>query len=119
MDKLVIHGGKPLFGELTVGGAKNAAVAIIPATILVNGVCRLENLPQVSDVLIQLEILQQMGANLRRINLSTVEVDCRGMQNIKTPEELMRKLRASYYLIGTLLSRYHSAQVAMPAQKSR
>ena len=113
-DKLVIHGGNPLFGELTVGGAKNAAVAIIPATMLVNGVCRLENLPQVSDVLIQLEILQQMGANLRRINLSTVEVDCRGMQNIKTPEELMRKLRASYYLIGTLLSRYHSAQVAMP-----
>lgn len=114
MDKFVINGNIPLNGEITISGAKNAAVAIIPATILVNGVCRIENLPRVSDILIQLEILETMGAQVRSINPSTVEIDCRRMKNGKTPEEMMRKMRASYYLIGTLLSRYHTAQVAMP-----
>lgn len=114
MDKFIINGNKPLCGEVTVSGAKNAVVAIIPATIMVDGVCRIENVPQVSDVIIQLEILQQMGAKVRSINPSTVEIDCRGMRNARTPEDLMRKLRASYYLIGTLLGRYHKAEVAMP-----
>lgn len=114
MDKILIEGNNPLFGEVTISGAKNAAVAIIPATILVNGVCRIENLPRVSDILIQLEILQVMGASVKSINPSTVEIDCRHMKNGKTPEDMMRKMRASYYLIGTLLSRFNSAQVAMP-----
>lgn len=114
MDKFIINGNKPLCGEVTVSGAKNAVVAIIPATIMVDGVCRIENVPQVSDVIIQLEILQQMGAKVRSVNPSTVEIDCRGMRNARTPEDLMRKLRASYYLIGTLLGRYHKAEVAMP-----
>ena len=114
MDKFIINGNKPLRGEVTVSGAKNAVVAIIPATILVNGVCRIENVPQVSDVIIQLEILQQMGAQVRSMNPTTVEIDCRHMRNIRTPEDLMRKMRASYYLIGTLLGRYHKAEVAMP-----
>ena len=114
LDKFIINGNKPLCGEVTVSGAKNAVVAIIPATIMVDGVCRIENVPQVSDVIIQLEILQQMGAKVRSINPSTVEIDCRGMRNARTPEDLMRKLRASYYLIGTLLGRYHKAEVAMP-----
>ena len=81
---------------------------------MVNGVCRIENVPRVSDVIIQLEILQQMGARVRSLNPTTVEIDCRGMRNARTPEDLMRKLRASYYLIGTLLGRYHKAEVAMP-----
>ena len=114
MDKFIINGNKPLRGEVTVSGAKNAVVAIIPATILVNGVCRIENVPQVSDVIIQLEILQQMGAQVRSMNPTTVEIDCRHMRNIRTPEDLMRNMRASYYLIGTLLGRYHKAEVAMP-----
>ena len=114
MDKFVIRGNKPLCGEVTVSGAKNAIVAIIPATIMVDGLCRIENVPQVSDVIIQLEILQQMGAKVRSVNPSTVEIDCRGMRNARTPEDLMRRLRASYYLIGALLGRYHRAEVAMP-----
>ena len=114
MDKFIIQGNKPLFGEVSVSGAKNAVVAIIPATIMVSGVCRIENVPQVSDVIIQLEILQQMGAKVRSLNPTTVEIDCRSMRNARTPEDLMRKLRASYYLIGTLLGRYHRAEVAMP-----
>ena len=114
MDKFVIRGNKPLCGEVTVSGAKNAIVAIIPATIMVDGLCRIENVPQVSDVIIQLEILQQMGARVRSVNPSTVEIDCRGMRNARTPEDLMRRLRASYYLIGALLGRYHRAEVAMP-----
>ena len=95
MDKFVIRGNKPLCGEVTVSGAKNAIVAIIPATIMVDGLCRIENVPQVSDVIIQLEILQQMGARVRSVNPSTVEIDCRGMRNARTPEDLMRRLRAS------------------------
>lgn len=114
LDKFIINGNKTLHGEVTVSGAKNAVVAIIPATIMVNGVCRIENVPRVSDVIIQLEILQQMGARVRSLNPTTVEIDCRGMRNARTPEDLMRKLRASYYLIGTLLGRYHKAEVAMP-----
>ena len=114
LDKFVIRGNKPLCGEVTVSGAKNAIVAIIPATIMVDGLCRIENVPQVSDVIIQLEILQQMGARVRSVNPSTVEIDCRGMRNARTPEDLMRRLRASYYLIGALLGRYHRAEVAMP-----
>ena len=114
LDKFVIRGNKPLCGEVTVSGAKNAIVAIIPATIMVDGLCRIENVPQVSDVIIQLEILQQMGARIRSVNPSTVEIDCRGMRNARTPEDLMRRLRASYYLIGALLGRYHRAEVAMP-----
>ena len=95
LDKFIINGNKTLHGEVTVSGAKNAVVAIIPATIMVNGVCRIENVPRVSDVIIQLEILQQMGARVRSLNPTTVEIDCRGMRNARTPEDLMRKLRAS------------------------
>ena len=79
MDKFVIHGGKPLFGEVPVSGAKNAAVAIIPAAIMVNGVCRIENIPMVSDVLIQMEILRELGCGVRVIAPNTIEIDSRGL----------------------------------------
>ncbi len=114
METIVIHGGKPLFGEITVSGAKNAALAIIPAAILVNGVCRIENVPCVNDVLIQLDILRQLGAQVRSITPTVVEIDCRGVQNKKAPDEMTRRIRASYYLLGALLGRYHHAEVALP-----
>ncbi len=114
MEKYVINGGKPLFGEITIGGAKNAAVAVIPAAILVDGVCRIENIPKVNDVTIQLEILRELGANVRLINQTTVEVDCRNLRFSSATSELNRRVRASYYLIGACLGRFGRAEVSMP-----
>ncbi len=114
MTKYVIRGGRPLHGEVEISGAKNAAVAIIPATLLVDGVCRIENIPQISDVTLILEILQSLGANVRTINRSTVEIDCSRIRNGKVPDRLARKIRASYYLIGALLGRFGVAQVPPP-----
>ena len=114
MEKIIIRGGKPLFGEISVSGAKNAALAIIPACVLVDGVCRIENIPCVRDVMIQLDILRQLGASVRSMSPTVVEIDCRGMINRKTPDDMTRRIRASYYLIGALLGRYHHAEVALP-----
>ena len=100
MDKFVIHGGKPLFGEVTISGAKNAAVAIIPAAVMVDGVCRIENIPMVSDVLIQLEILRELGCGVRVINKDTVEIDATTLNTSSAVSDLNRKMRASYYQIG-------------------
>lgn len=114
MKKIVINGGKPLFGEISISGAKNAAVAIIPATILVNGVCRIENIPKVKDVLIQIDILRELGAAVKFIGQTTVEIDCRKIVNSQAPYELTRLIRASYYCLGALLGRFSKAEVAMP-----
>ena len=114
LTKYVIHGGKPLHGEVEISGAKNAAVAIIPAALLVDGVCRIENIPQISDVTLILNILQELGADVRTVNRTTVDVDCSRIRNAKVPHELARKIRASYYLIGALLGRFGSAQVPPP-----
>ena len=114
MTKYIVHGGKPLFGEVEISGAKNAAVAIIPAAILVDGVCRIENIPQISDVTAILKILEQLGASIRSINRHTVEIDSRHIHTTRTSYELSRKLRASYYLIGALLGRFGRAEVPPP-----
>ena len=114
MDKFVIHGGKPLFGEVTVSGAKNAAVAIIPAAVMVDGVCRIENIPMVSDVVIQLEILRELGCGVRLLDKNTVEIDSRALHTNSAVSDLNRKMRASYYLIGAFLGRFRKAEVAMP-----
>lgn len=114
MVKYIINGGKQLNGEVTISGAKNAAVAIIPATILVNGVCRIENIPQIIDVTMQFEILRELGASVKLINSNTVEIDTRNISIKNPPYELMRKIRSSYYLIGTLLGKNKEVVVAMP-----
>ena len=114
MDKFVIHGGKPLFGEVVVSGAKNAAVAIIPAAVMVDGVCRIENIPMVSDVLIQLEILRELGCSVRVLSSDTIEIDSRGLNTSVATSDLNRRMRASYYLIGAFLGRFGRAEVAMP-----
>ena len=114
MTKYLIRGGKPLYGEVDISGAKNAAVAIIPAALMVEGVCRIENLPQISDVTLLLHILQDMGADVRTVNRTTVEIDASRVRATKVPLEPARKIRASYYLIGALLSRFGSAEVPMP-----
>ena len=114
MTKYIVRGGHPLFGEVRISGAKNAAVAIIPAALLVDGVCRIENIPQISDVTALLKILEQLGANVRFLNRSSVEIDCRHISTTQVSQELAHKIRASYYLIGALLGRFGEAEVSMP-----
>ena len=114
VDKYVIKGGKQLFGEVEISGAKNAAVAIIPAAMLVDGVCRIENLPQISDTEKLLQILKLMGAKVRYVNSSTVDVDCSQVHLSDRIFHLTRSIRASYYLIGSMLGRFGKARTTMP-----
>ena len=114
MTKYVIHGGRPLHGEVEISGAKNAAVAILPGALLVNGVCRIENVPNISDVTLILGIMENLGAKIRFINPTTVEVDSTSVYKQTVPYELGRHIRASYYLIGALLGRFGKAAVPLP-----
>ncbi|NMA25929.1 MAG: UDP-N-acetylglucosamine 1-carboxyvinyltransferase [Clostridiales bacterium] len=114
MTKYIINGGKPLNGEVVVSGAKNAAVAIIPAALMVDGVCRIENIPQISDVTMFLNILKQMDAEIRTVNRHTMDIDCTGVTMSEATFDMMRRIRASYYLLGALLGRFGKAKVAMP-----
>ena len=114
MDQYIIRGGTTLRGEVEISGAKNAAVAIIPAALLVQGVCRIENIPQISDTDTLLTILVQLGARVSYINKSTIEIDCTNARYQDAPYDLMRKIRASYYLIGSMLGRFGSAKTTMP-----
>lgn len=109
-----IHGGKPLNGSVTISGAKNAAVAILPATLLVSGRCRIENVPDISDVRILLDILAQMGAQVECPEPHVVEIDCTEVQCTEPNRDLVREIRASYYLMGALLGRFGKAHVALP-----
>jgi UDP-N-acetylglucosamine 1-carboxyvinyltransferase len=109
-----ILGGTPLNGTITVSGAKNAAVAILPATLLVAGPCRIENVPDISDVRILLTILERMGADIQYPEENTVIIDCSGVTCTEPDAELVKKMRASYYLMGALLGRFHKAHVALP-----
>ena len=114
MNKYMIRGGRELFGEVTVSGAKNAAVAIIPAALLVDGVCRIENIPQISDVTLFFSILEELGAKVRVLNQHAIEIDCHAIHSIRPSYDLARRIRASYYLLGALLGRFGQATVAMP-----
>lgn len=114
LDKYVIKGGRPLNGEVNISGAKNAAVAIIPAALMVSGVCRVENIPRISDTDMLLSILTHMGAKVKLVNKTTVDIDCRSVRLSDAPYEMMRKIRASYYLIGAMLGRFGRAKTTMP-----
>ncbi len=114
MTKYIIEGGRPLYGEVEISGAKNAAVAIIPATLLVEGVCRIENVPQISDVTLILSILKELGADIRTVNRTTLDIDCSKVSAHRVSYELARQIRASYYLVGALLGRFGRADVPLP-----
>ena len=114
MEKILIEGKTRLKGEVTISGAKNAAVAILPATLLVNGVCTLENVPQISDIKTCCKILETLGAKIRKISENTLEIDSRNITCAVAPIDLTSKFRASYYLTGALLGRCHHAVVGMP-----
>ena len=115
LEKIIVRGGRSLSGEVTVSGAKNAVVAIIPAAILVKGTCVIENVPDIEDVRVLVDILDAMGADVCYDRLtSTLKVDCSNVKAETPPAHLVRKMRASYYLIGVLLGRFKRADVALP-----
>ncbi|MBR1532174.1 MAG: UDP-N-acetylglucosamine 1-carboxyvinyltransferase [Eubacterium sp.] len=114
MENFVVKGGHELFGEVNISGAKNAAVAIIPAAILAGDVVRIENIPQISDVQLIIEILDSMGAEIKLINKNTIEINSANLQYQTVPYELASHFRASYYLIGAMLGRFKKAEVALP-----
>ena len=107
MAKYEIHGGKPLNGTVVISGAKNAAVAILPAALLVSGKCRIENVPDISDVRILMSILQRMGAKITSPERNVVEIDCSKVTCTEPDADLVKKMRASYYIMGALLSPYN------------
>ena len=114
MNKYLINGGRPLFGEVTISGAKNAAVAILPAALLVDGVCRIENIPQISDVTLFFNILDELGAHVKVLNKHAIELDCHAIHSTNPSYDMARRIRASYYLVGALLGRFGEATVALP-----
>ncbi len=114
MDKFVIEGGKPLHGCIDVSGMKNAAVAIIFGTILTEGKCVLENIPMISDVNDSFEILTQVGAVIKQIDKSTFEIDTTNIKPGIAPYDLVKKMRASYYILGAELGRFGKARAAYP-----
>ena len=114
MDKYVIKGGCRLTGEVNISGAKNAAVAILPAVILSDSPCRIENIPDISDVKTLTYILKEMGARVEYLDLHTVEIDPRPIMTDTVSAEIARRIRASYYFIGALLGRCRNAVVPLP-----
>ena len=114
MARYEINGGNPLNGTVTISGAKNAAVAILPAALLVRGKCRIENVPNISDVRILMSILHRMGAKITSPEAHVVEIDCTDVTCTEPDATLVKKMRASYYLMGALLGRFGKAHVALP-----
>ena len=114
MEKYVVSGGAVLRGEVTISGAKNAVVAILPATILARGRCVIENIPNISDVTALLNILQDLGAKVRLRDKTTVEIDTTNISEPVVPHDLAKHLRASYYFLGSLLGRCGRANVSLP-----
>ena len=114
MARYEINGGKPLNGTVTISGAKNAAVGILPAALLVKGKCRIENVPNISDVRILMTIMHRMGAKIVSPEKNVVEIDCSEVECTEPDESLVRRMRASYYLMGALLGRFGKAHVALP-----
>lgn len=114
MEKYIIKGGRPLSGEVVISGAKNAVAAILPAVILSDEPCVIENIPNISDVNITLQIMSEMGAKIRMLNKTTVEIDPAEIRNLPVPYEKAKLMRSSTYFLGTLLGRFNEAHVSMP-----
>lgn len=114
MEVFKIRGGNKLKGTVHISGAKNAAVAIVPASLLINGVCRIENLPNIQDVNYILEILEKIGSKIKRIDHHTVEIDNTNINTYEITDDIVQRMRASYYLVGALLGRFKKANVSLP-----
>lgn len=114
MEKFVIHGGNKLHGNINISGAKNAALPIIAASVFSGDVCRIENVPDISDVRMMIKILEFLGAEVAKPEPGVVLIDTKNIAPVTIPDEMTRKLRASYYLLGALLSNFGEACVALP-----
>lgn len=114
MEQFVIYGGNRLKGEISISGAKNAAVAIIPATILSDGICTIENIPNIHDVTLIARVLKDMGADIKMTNKTTLVIDASGIQSHVADYESLKQIRASSYLLGALLGKFHKAKVLYP-----
>jgi len=114
LEKFIIQGGNRLEGSVRISGAKNSVVAILPAVLLSDGVCRIENVPNISDVSVTLKILYELGAKVRMINQSTFEIDPTGINSYIISKEMSSRMRASSYFIGAMLGRFRKARVAPP-----
>ena len=114
LEKIVISGVRKLKGKVSISGAKNAAVAILPAAALSDGICKIENVPHIRDIVLMCKILEDMGAIVKFIDNNTIEIDPRNMQSASAPCDLMRNMRASCYLLGVLLAKFSEANVYLP-----
>ncbi len=114
MEQYIMKGGNPLVGEVTIGGAKNAALGILTAAIMTDDDVLIENLPDVRDINVMLEAIDEIGATVERIDRHTVKINASSIHEISVDDEYIRKIRASYYFIGALLGKYRSAQVPLP-----
>lgn len=114
MEKILVVGGKPLRGEVNISGAKNAAVAIIPSVLLVKGVCRIENVPDISDVDIIVKMIVSLGAKVEKPDKNTLVIDSSELKTYVADPYLASKMRASYYLMGALVGRFGNAHVPPP-----
>ena len=114
MEQYVIKGGKPLYGEVEIGGAKNAALAILAAAVMTDETVTIDNLPNVRDINVLLQAISEIGAKVERVNAHKVKINGSFIKDITVDNEFIRKIRASYYLIGALLGKYKKAEVALP-----
>ena len=114
MEQFIMKGGNPLVGEVTIGGAKNAALGILAASIMTDEDVLIENLPDVRDINVLLEAIQEIGASVDRIDRHTVKINASDIHEVSVDDEYIRRIRASYYFIGALLGKYKSAQVPLP-----
>lgn len=114
MEQYIIKGGKALHGEVTIGGAKNAALGILSAAIMTNDTVTVENLPDIGDICVLLQAIEKIGAKVERINNHSVKINGKNINSMSIDYEFIRKIRASYYLLGALLGKYKKAQVALP-----
>ena len=110
MEQFIMKGGNPLVGEVTIGGAKNAALGILAASIMTDEDVLIENLPDVRDINVLLEAIQEIGASVDRIDRHTVKINASDIHEVSVDDEYIRRIRASYYFIGALLGKYKSAQ---------
>ena len=114
MEQYIIKGGNPLVGDVTISGAKNAALGILAASIMTDDDVLIDNLPDVRDINVMLEAIQEIGARVDRIDRHTVKINGSGIKEVSVDDEYIRRIRASYYFIGALLGKYKSAQVPLP-----
>ena len=114
MDQYIIKGGNPLVGDVTISGAKNAALGILAASIMTDEDVLIDNLPDVRDINVLLEAIQEIGARVDRIDRHTVRINGKNIHEVAVDDEYIRRIRASYYFIGALLGKYKSAQVPLP-----